>query len=149
MMGIYQKTIIYSEPLTLCSSLSDYIKLPVVLVDCWTDNEPDNKSWSICSRIRVPISEVLRTSFIGSLCISLNRGEKVWISADLLLFAGGDRVEAHSLGENEGSDVITLVLEKFPESDGMWTNIGKWKSTGLICSDDMGWESWQSSEGYD
>ena len=70
-------------------------------------------------------------------------------SINLRISSGGARVAGHELGDNTGKDIITLNLEQYPESAGRWTKLGVWSSTGLVFTDDMGWESWQDSEFYD
>jgi hypothetical protein len=127
----------------LRGSLSDFLGLPVVVLDYWTDNSPEDRSWSICSRIRVPISEQLRSYFVGSLCISLNRGEAVRISADLLLFAGGARHAGHPLGKDKGKDVIVLNFVPHPCS------IGRWAAPILEADGNAEWEAFQTMEDLD
>ena len=43
--------------------------------------------------------------------MSVKRGEKVRISADLLLFAGGARVAGHELGDNTGKELDDRLEE--------------------------------------
>lgn len=128
---------------SLRGSLSEFLSLPVVVVDYWTDNGPDDQSWSICSRIRVTVSEPLRSCFVGSLCVSLNRGGPVQISAELLFFAGGVRHAAHPLSKDKGKDVIVLNFIRRPCSIGGWTR------PMLDVDGDAEWEAFQTIEDLD
>jgi hypothetical protein len=91
----------------------------------------------------VPVSEQLRSFFVGSLCVSLNRGEAVRISADLLFFAGGIRHAAHPLGTEKGKDVIVLNFVPHPCS------IGRWTAPMLEADAYAEWEAFQTTEDFD
>lgn len=128
---------------SLRGSLAEFLGLPVVTVDYWTDNGVDARSWSICGRIRVTVSEQLRSCFVGSLCMSLNRGEPVRISADLLFFAGGVRHATHPLSNDKGKDVIVLNFIQHPCS------IGRWTGPMLVADGYAEWEAFQTIEDLD
>jgi hypothetical protein len=128
---------------SLRGSLAEFLDLPVTMVDYWTDNGADDRSWSICGRIRAIVSEPLRSCFVGSLCMSLNRGESVRISADLLYFAGGVRHAAHPLSKDKGKDVFVLNFIQHPCS------IGRWTGPVLEVDGYAEWEAFQTIEDLD
>ena len=127
----------------LRNALSNYIKLPVEIVDHWINNDEDESSWSICSRIKIPVSEVLGTYFVGSLCMTLNREKAVRISTELLLFAKETRHAAHQLGSEKGKDLIILNFRPHPKS------IGRWQQPFLEGDAYGGWEAFQQTENLD
>lgn len=90
------------------------------------------------SRGRVPVSQALEACFVGSLCLSVNRKERVRISADLLWFVGGVRCAGHPLGGSKEKDVLVLYLE--PDSG----SIGRWTSPAMMGDEYGEWEAFQS-----
>lgn len=124
----------------LRKSLEEFLSLPVFMVDHWTDNQAADSTWSICSRIRVPISTQLRSCFVGSLCMSVTRGQSVHISADLLLFAGGLRHAVHPLSHENGKDILVLEFVQHPCS------VGRWTSPILVADAYAEWEAFQTLE---
>ena len=124
----------------LRKSLEEFLSLPVVIEDHWTDNGAEDSTWSICSRIRVPISVQLRSYFVGSLCMSVTRGQSVHISADLLFFMGGLRQAVHPLNNEKGKDVIVLEFVQHP------CTIGRWTTPVLVEDAYAEWEAFQITE---
>ena len=108
----------------LVLELSDFTS--VQLATSWwrvQDDAPGAASASNCVDVRGKLSETFDITVCGVLCVTVNFGEVVSISCDLLLFVRGKRVTV--------SDGAVIFLRR--DHDG-WRNLG-W------CVDESGeWE---------
>jgi hypothetical protein len=89
------------------------------------DDRPGYASSSNCVNIRGVVNPSLRLEACGVVCISINFGEDVWASADLLLFSDGRRVSGP-----DGLDLMLLVYRDDGWISPGWTadDSGEWKS---------------------
>ncbi|MEZ4439182.1 MAG: hypothetical protein R3B72_08840 [Polyangiaceae bacterium] len=84
-----------------------------------------HESSSNCVNVRGTVSDVLRLAACGVVCVSVNFGESVGVSADLLLFSDGARV----LGP-DGKEMVSMLY------DGRG-----WRSQGWRRDGNGEWES--------
>lgn len=110
----------------LVSSLSQFSGIKFVPTSWYTrDDEPGHASSSNCVNIRGVVNATLRLEACGVVCISINFGEAVWASADLLLFSGGQRLIVPG-----GLEVVAMVYRLEGWSSHGWVTdaYGEWES---------------------
>jgi hypothetical protein len=89
------------------------------------DDPAGNACICNCVNIRGSVNAALQLDACGVVCITINLGEAVWASCDLLLFASGRRVC--------GPDKADLVFLSYGE-------VG-WVSKGWMVDENGEWES--------
>jgi len=120
----------------LAAEMAAFFGREVRVVDFWVNDEEGHASSSACSRVTIVLSEQLDLLLYGSMCISINHGEAVGISADLMFFCEGKRLGAHRLSKRH-SDLVILVYER--GADGQ----DRWRSCGFTIDEFGEWESLQ------
>jgi hypothetical protein len=122
----------------LVTELSAFLKHEIQIDDYWIDDEKGHASSSICSRVTVFLSQELDLLLHGSLCMSINHGESVGVSADLMGFLEGKRLGLHKRhASSRYLDLIILVFKRDSFGRGRWVNHG-------FTTDEFGeWESLQ------
>jgi hypothetical protein len=78
-----------------------------------------------CVNVRGTVNSALRLDACGTVCVTVNFGEEVWASCDLLLFAAGQRVRGPA-----GLDIVFLSFG----TDG-------WDSKGWVMDENGEWEA--------
>ena len=100
------------------------------------DDRPGHSCASNCVNVRGAVNPALRLDACGVVCVTVSFGEAAWASCDLLLFAGGRRVQAPG-----GLDIVFLSFSE-----------GGWASQGWVADEHGEWEShttdarWGSAE---
>ena len=108
----------------LVESLSAHTGIQFAPTSWFIEDHPGYASAGGCVDIRGPVSPALRLEACGVVCISVNHGEAVWASADVLLFSGGRRV----LGP-DAAEVVHFRYTQDGWSDVGWVNgeCGEWE----------------------
>jgi hypothetical protein len=78
------------------------------------DDVPVYASVCNCVDVRGVVNPAFRLDACGVVCITVNVGEAVWASCDLLVFASGQRVRG-----SDGEDFVCLSY-----SDEGWSSLG-------------------------
>lgn len=107
----------------LLDSLSQYSGVRFEATSWYTyDDTPGYASSGNCVNIRGAINSALTLDCCGVLCITINFGEAVCVSCDLLLFSSGRRINDH--------EVIVLSYREDGWVTHGWTSdeTGEWEA---------------------
>lgn len=115
----------------LVVSLSKHTNINFNPTSWWIhdDCEGDLSSCN-CVDIYGVVNTALQLEAYGVVCISVNFGEAVWASADILLFGNGHRIR--------GSNELDLVLYIYQPNG--------WISKGWILDENYEWESYLTAD---
>jgi hypothetical protein len=94
------------------------------------DDPPGHASVCNCVDVRSVVNVALGLDACGVVCVTVNFGEAAWVTCDLLLFAGGNRVR--------GPDGLDYAFCSCSE-DG-------WSSPRWVLDDTGEWESHTTDE---
>lgn len=108
----------------LVESLSAHVGVRFTPTSWFIEDHPGYASSGGCVDVRGPVSPALRLEACGVICISVNHGQSVRASADVLLFSGGRRVFGPG-----GSEVLRFQFSPDGWSDHGWVDgeCGEWE----------------------
>ncbi|PHS16451.1 MAG: hypothetical protein COA78_03745 [Blastopirellula sp.] len=125
----------------LHDSLEKHLGFPVHVEHLEIDDEVDAKQSSVGSSIRIPVSNSIDLTFVGSLTLSVNHGQSVSADALLLMYCCGKRMSEHKYASELPSEA--LLLQFIPRKN----SLGEWSHR--LCLDESGeWEEYMTLDDW-
>lgn len=125
----------------LRESLAMHLGFPVHVEQIEIDDDIDAKHSSIGGSVRIPVSDKIDLTLLGTLTLSVNHEQCVSVYALLLMFCCGKRMSEHKLSSEVPSETLVLQLRPNGDFNSEWTH-----RLGL---DESGeWEEYMSLEDW-